>query len=82
MKLRNRLLRNAELALAMELRSAGIAWVHIAEGFSVDESSIRRAVLQAERYGMKPEQRFRPRHIKYRNAQALKAAPELRHRLR
>jgi hypothetical protein len=68
MKRRHRKLGNAEIALAMELRVAGMHWERIAEGLGVESRAVRFAIQQAEQYGMKPPQPVPElKHITSRN---------------
>lgn len=55
-------LGNAELAVAMELRAAGMHWEAIAEGLGVERCHIAKAVACAEDLGMHPA-RPEPRSI-------------------
>jgi len=52
-KRRNSRLGDAEIALAMELRSEGVSWKLIGYGLSVRPDTIHKAVRYAEKVGMK-----------------------------
>ena len=49
---RPRLLGNAEIALAMELRTEGVRWKLIAYAFGVTEATMADTVRRAKRNGM------------------------------
>jgi hypothetical protein len=46
-----RKLTDADIALAIELRTAGVQWIHIATGLGVTAKTLRRAVTEAQEYG-------------------------------
>lgn len=50
-----RILTGNDIALAMELRSEGCHWHHIATGLGVYPNALRRSVRYAEQYGMRAE---------------------------
>jgi len=66
MRHRKRSLGNAELALAMELRTEGITWKLISYGLGVDPETLINRVSQVEREGMRiehiPFTKISPRH--------------------
>ena len=49
------MLSNADIALAMELRSEGIHWHHIATGLGCDRKTVSKYVRHAEQAGYRDE---------------------------